>query len=162
MKATKAEVAKRVEETGEIRLAGAGFADIRRYAAQNGWGVSDRQLWRYIRAAGELMAKDFEEGRHKLLVRHLAQRRALYARALQIGDYRTALAVARDEAELQGLYSPRKVALTDPSGDREYNPDSLAFRAKLGQILSDDPVKKEAVAQLLREYDAQTEAEKSG
>jgi hypothetical protein len=50
------------------------------------------------------MAADFEEDRHKLLVRHVAQRRALHARTMQIGDYRGALAALKDEAELQGLY----------------------------------------------------------
>jgi hypothetical protein len=108
MKATKAEVAKRVEEILQIRLSGAEFADIRQYAAENGWNVSDRQLRRYVQDSDTLMAEGFERDRDKLFVRHVAQRRALYARTMQIGDYRTALAVAKDEAELQGLYDRLK------------------------------------------------------
>jgi hypothetical protein len=47
--------------------------------------------------------------RKKLLRRHLAQRRTLYARAVNNGELRTALAVARDEAELLGLYPARQI-----------------------------------------------------
>jgi hypothetical protein len=108
MKATKAEVAKRVEEVLQIRLAGAEFADIRQYAAENGWNVSDRQLRRYIQDSDVLMAEGFERDRDKLFVRHIVQRRTLFARAMQIGDLRTALAVVKDEADLQGLYDRAK------------------------------------------------------
>ncbi|HLJ97465.1 MAG TPA: hypothetical protein VKU02_30175 [Gemmataceae bacterium] len=104
MKATKAEILKRVEAILEIRLAGAEFTDIRKYAAENGWNVSDSQLWRYLRKSDEVLAHTLERDRHKLLNRHLAQRFALYARAMSVSDYRTALAVLKDQAELQGLY----------------------------------------------------------
>src|SRR5262249_36017998 len=36
------------------------------------------------------------------------------------GDFRTALAVLKDEAELECLYPAKKVALTDPTGSKEY------------------------------------------
>jgi hypothetical protein len=104
MKATKAEIAQRVEAILEIRLAGAEFADIRKYATENGWPLSDSQLWRYIRKSDDILAHTLEQDRQKLLNRHLAQRHALYARAMSVSDYRTALAVLRDQAELQGLY----------------------------------------------------------
>jgi hypothetical protein len=107
-KSTKAEVARRVDAVLEIRLAGAVFADIRRYASENQWDVTDRQLERYIAASDKLMAKDFERGRKRRLIRHIAQRRTLYARAFADGDWRTALAVVRDEAELEALYPDPK------------------------------------------------------
>ena len=110
-RATSAAVAARVEEVLHCRLNGAEFHDLRAYAAEKGWGVSDRQLWRYVAASDELIERSFEADRGKLLRRHAMQRRALYARALQDGDYRTALAVAKDEAELHGLYPGRKVQL---------------------------------------------------
>jgi hypothetical protein len=104
MKATKAEIAQRVEAILEIRLSGAEFCDVRKYAQENGWQVSDGQLWRYIRKTDDILARTLEQDRQKLLNRHLAQRHALYARAMSVSDYRTALAVLRDQAELQGLY----------------------------------------------------------
>jgi hypothetical protein len=52
------------------------------------------------------MAQALEKDRNKLLARHLAQRRLLYAKALGTGDWRAALSVLKDEAELQRLYDP--------------------------------------------------------
>jgi hypothetical protein len=88
-------------------LDGAEFAEIRQFASDSGWNVTDRQLWRYQRAAYRKVVKITERDRVGLLGRHLMQRRSLYARALKANDLRTALQVLRDEAELQGLY-PKK------------------------------------------------------
>jgi hypothetical protein len=107
MKSTKVVIARRVEEVLRIRLDGAEFHNIVQYAAEQGWNVRERQLWNYVRASDALLAIRLEKDRDKLLARHVAQRRALYARAVHAADYRTALAVARDEAELQGLYPSR-------------------------------------------------------
>jgi hypothetical protein len=112
-KATKAEVARRVEAVFELRLGGAGFADIRQYASAptdregkqlEPWDVSDRQLWRYIDAADKLCQERYDARAGHLLARHLLRRERLYAHALEVGDYRTALAVLKDEAELEGHY----------------------------------------------------------
>jgi hypothetical protein len=51
------------------------------------------------------------------------QRRALYARALKENDLRTALQVLRDEAALQNLYPPTKIAPTTPDGENAYQPE---------------------------------------
>jgi hypothetical protein len=131
MKATRAQVQTRVEEVLRIRLDGAEFWDVREYAREKereagsawelppgGKPLSDGQLWRYIARADRLLAESCRASRKKLFRRHLAQRRNLYAKATSAGDYRTALAVLRDEAELQGLYPPKKVAHTDPSGSK--------------------------------------------
>src|SRR5262245_51719990 len=123
MKSTKAEVAKRVHEVLKLRLGGAEFPHIRDYAnaPEQGWGVSDSQLWRYIRAADALCKEYFDARADHLPSRHLLQRRQLYAHAMSAGDFRTALAVLKDEAQLEGLYPADKVALTDPSGTKEFS-----------------------------------------
>src|SRR5205807_2639399 len=110
MKSSKLEVQKRVDEILTIRLQGAEWADIREYAAdpERAWGVSDTQLRRYIAAGDKLLADTLEKDRGKLVNRHHAQRRALYARAVNVGDLRTALAIVKDEAELLGLYPTGK------------------------------------------------------
>src|SRR5262249_7653037 len=99
MKSTKAEVQSRVLEVFKLRLGGAEFTDIREYAAapDRAWGVSDSQLWRYIRAADALCQEHFDARAEHLLARHLLQRRQLYAHATSAGDFRTALAVLKDE-----------------------------------------------------------------
>ncbi len=125
MKSSKAEVLNRVEAVYKLRLGGAEFHDIREYAAapEQGWGVSDSQLWRYVRAADKLMKDRLDAKAEHLLARHLLQRRQLYAHAMGAGDYRTALAVLQDEAKLEGLYPPTKVAPTNPEGTKEYAAD---------------------------------------
>jgi hypothetical protein len=107
MKATQAEILTRVNEVLQMRLNGAEFVDIRQYASENGWKVSDRQLWRYIRRTDAILAATLERDREKIFNRHIGQRRALYARSASVSDYRTCLAILRDEAELLGLYPAR-------------------------------------------------------
>ena len=107
MKSTKSEILKRVEEILQIRLSGAEFVDIRQHASENGWKLSDRQLRRYIARTDDLLAETLEKNRDKIFNRHIAQRRALYARAASISDYGTCLRILKDEAELLGLYPDR-------------------------------------------------------
>jgi hypothetical protein len=116
MRSSKAEVMKRVEQVLQIRLQGAERHDVLRFASENGWAVSERQVENYIRQADDLLAASLEQDRAKLLNRHHAARRALLARALQVGDVRTALAVLRDEAELLALYPARQHQLTGARG----------------------------------------------
>jgi hypothetical protein len=151
MKATKAQTQMRIEEVLRIRLDGAEFWDIREYVREKereagsvwevppgGRPLSDSQLWRYQAAADRLIAESCRSSRKKLLRRHLAQRRNLFAKAVSAGDYRTALAVARDEAELEGLYPPKKIAPTTPDGADPWAPalrgvsdEDLAVLARL-------------------------------
>jgi hypothetical protein len=121
-KSTLAEVRRRVYEVLKLRLGGAEFADLREYALapEQRWDVSDGQLWRYVRAADRLCKRQFDAKAEHLLARHLLQRRQLYAHAMGAGDFRTALAVLQDEAKLEGLYPPTKIAPTNPNGDQEY------------------------------------------
>jgi hypothetical protein len=121
-KPTKAEVQMRTEEILRIRLDGAEMWDVREYVREKErelgslWELppaekpmSDSQLWRYIARADTLIAESCRASRKKLFRRHLAQRRNLYAKAVSAGDYRTALAIARDEGELLALYPSKKV-----------------------------------------------------
>jgi hypothetical protein len=116
MKATKAQIQARVEEVLAIRLDGAEFWHIREYArekeqeegspwhlAEGQKPLSDPQLWRYIARADKLIAESCRASRKKLLRRHLAQRRSLYAKAVSAGDYRAALACLDSETKLLGL-----------------------------------------------------------
>jgi hypothetical protein len=106
--ATAAEVLLRVDEVLRIRLDGAQFHDVVQYAAEKGWSVRPRQVGNYIRRADDLLVVRQDKGRKRVIARHLAQRQALYARALNAADYRTALAILADEAKLRGLYASDK------------------------------------------------------
>jgi hypothetical protein len=116
---TKAIVARRAEEILRIRLDGAEFWDVLQYVAEQqkepgsiragpdgGKPFAARTVWWYIQKADRLIAETFrnERGRKRLLRRHLAQRRNLYAKAVSQGDVRAALAVLDSEAKLAGLF----------------------------------------------------------
>jgi hypothetical protein len=130
MKATKAIVQLRVDEILAIRLDGAEFWDVREYAREkeqedgSPWKLDegqkplcDGQLWRYIARADKMIGESCRASRKKLLRRHLAQRRSLYAKSVSSGDFRAALACLRDEAELQGLYDPQAAPLDPKEGE---------------------------------------------
>lgn len=112
---SRAEVAQRVAAVLKLRLAGAQLWDLRSASQKSGWGVSDRQIYRYIEAADRLIEESTEHDRDKLLRHHLAVRRNLFARAINDGAIGTALAIARDECELLGLYA-HKVELSGKDG----------------------------------------------
>lgn len=160
-KPTKAAIAQRIEEVLRIRLDGAEFWDVREYAREmeakegSAWHLgdgdkplSDGQLRRYLFRVDQMIAESCRASRKKLLRRHLAQRRNLYAKAISQGDVRAALAVLSDEAKLLGLYAPVKVAPTNPEGDQSYEPLSdtetaaalAALYARLGAETGNAPL----------------------
>jgi hypothetical protein len=50
-KATKAEAMNRLREVTKLLLAGAEFAEIRQFAAERQWGITDRSIRRYMEGA---------------------------------------------------------------------------------------------------------------
>lgn len=105
VRATNTEVNQRVEEVLRLRLKFAQFHDVVQWASDHNWGVTERQLWNYIRKADELIAERSERSRRRLLARHIAQREALAARELDSAkpNLRTVLAIADSKAQLEGL-----------------------------------------------------------
>jgi hypothetical protein len=135
MKATAATIRARVEDVLRILLDGAQPWDIRQYvsgreaAGAPPWAVpqgskplSERQIRRYCDQADRLIAESCRTHRKQLLRRHLAQRRNLLARALNIGDLRTALAVLDSLAKLLALF---------PSEDEALRREAEALRKQL-------------------------------
>jgi hypothetical protein len=127
--ASSAQVQLRTEELLCIILDGATSWDARAFVREKEkeagslWELpegakplSDSQIRRYMARADKMIAESCRASRKKLLRRHLAQRRNMYAKAISQGDIRTALAVARDEAELQGLYKPIRHEHTGKDG----------------------------------------------
>jgi hypothetical protein len=118
-KATKTEINQRIDEVLRIRLDGALAHDVQAYAAEKGWGLSERQVFRYIAKADALMAKRLEQDREKNFARHIQSRRTLYARCVNAADYSTALRVLDSEAELLGLFPDKKPS--PPPGNLHVN-----------------------------------------
>lgn len=115
-RSTRDEVNRRVKEVLQLRLAGAEMADLVQYSSEQGWDVGERQLRKYVAKTDDIIAASLETDHRKILNRHIAQRRALYARAMAVSDYSTAKAVLKDEAELLGLYPAKKTELTGKDG----------------------------------------------
>ena len=135
-KSTKAEMANRLREVTKLLLAGAEFAEIRQFASERQWGITDRSIRRYMEAAYKRMADASRRDEKQLLGRHLMQRRALYARCLKQGDHRTALAVLKDEADLQGVYPPTKIAHSSGNGQENRSGPVLPRKERLVRLLA--------------------------
>ncbi|MFO0796369.1 MAG: hypothetical protein U0804_02765 [Gemmataceae bacterium] len=105
---------RRVEFVLRLRLQGAESWDIHPLVNADGdpwpdghgpaWGVSIETIRRYLRLADGRLAEVADRRREEFVNRHLAQRRMLYARAVQQADYRAALAVLDSEAKLLDLF----------------------------------------------------------
>lgn len=95
---------QRVDDVLELIMTGASFPQIRQFAMNMDWQVSDRQLYRYQDMAYKRLSKSVQRNFEELRARHLQQRRTLYSRCVMKNDCRTALQILRDEAELNGLY----------------------------------------------------------
>jgi hypothetical protein len=80
---------------------------------EDGKPLSDSQIRRYVAKATEMIAESCRASRKRLLRRHLAQRRNLYAKAVSQGDIRAALAVLDSEAKLTGLFDDEVMRLID-------------------------------------------------
>jgi hypothetical protein len=137
-KASKATVLLRLTEIWRIRLDGASIIDAAEYVAEqeqldgSPWKLpegetplSRRQIERYVQRADEAIAASTRERRRQALVKRLARREHLYAKAVNAGDVRTALAVEIDIARLRDLYPPQRKQLTGKDGAPLIPPDPL-------------------------------------
>ena len=112
-KSTRSETMQRVEQVMLIMLDGGELHDIREFAKSTGegktpWNVSTSSLRRYMEKAWKLIERSREKDRGKLFARHIQSRRRMQAKALEQGDIRAAHALARDIAELEGMYPQKK------------------------------------------------------
>ena len=69
------------------------------------WGVSERQVYYYVRRAQTLIREQVERVRQEAFDEHLMARRLLRKLAHDANDERLAFDILKDEARLLGLYS---------------------------------------------------------
>jgi hypothetical protein len=112
--ADKVTVERRVEEIYRLILDGWTTAQILQKTSD--WGLTGRQRESYIAAARKRIRAIAEVEQADLLAEHIAIRRDLRRKAEQAGDRRLALAVAKDEAELLGLYPAKRTEVTGADG----------------------------------------------
>jgi hypothetical protein len=119
--ADRTQTRRRVDDLLRIILDGAAWWDVCQFVreqekeAGSAWFLAEgenplsaSQIRRYHRQADRLIQTSCERSRRRLFRNHLAKCRHLYAKAVLSGDYRTALAALRDEAELRGMYPRRR------------------------------------------------------
>ncbi len=117
-KSNKITTQRRVDDVRHLIVAGVGgIPEIRRLAVQKNWQVSDRQIRRYVAKANKQLSQIAEQDHRQALGRQVAQRRMLAAHHLKNGDYRGALTVMKDEAQLLGLYPPKTAGKSKNSRD---------------------------------------------
>jgi hypothetical protein len=128
-KATAETVKARIFDVVRLMLDGAQPWDVTAYVSEQeakgeapwtippcGKPLCERTIRRYCRRAEQVIGAGCQADREALVRRHIAQRRQLYARAVAKGDERTALACARDEAELLALYPAHRTEVSGPNG----------------------------------------------
>lgn len=103
-RASKQEVARRVETVLKWRLDGLQLSDLIDQA-EPPWNVSERQLARYIKAADESIARRRDKRRARIVALHMARREAWYAKCVNTSDFGTAARILADLAKLQDLYA---------------------------------------------------------
>lgn len=77
------------------------IAIVRSLSENEGWGVSDRQLFQYIKKAKEINKAIDAKGEYD---KALSRCRSMYQKALEKGNIKTALDVHKDLCKLLGLY----------------------------------------------------------
>lgn len=115
-------IAQRITCIVQLMLDGAQSWDILQYVAEREnageipWKMGadqkhlcERQLRNYIAQARERISEAALQQEKDAIHLHISQRKTLYARCIEAGDYRTALFILEDLAKLTDLYpAPKK------------------------------------------------------
>ena len=110
-KADKLTKERRVEAVYRLILDGRTPEQIRTNTQE--WGLSASQVGRYMKEARQRFEEGTALSRAELLSEHIAARRQMRREARNVRDK---LAVLKDEAELLGLYPPKRHELGGKDG----------------------------------------------
>ena len=110
---TKVEKEKRINEVGSMLLMGANRANILKYADEEQWNISERQIDNYIRDYKKRCVKMLEENLERERAVHIRRNEMLFNKSLGINDYKACLQIDKNIAELKRLY----VQKIEHSGD---------------------------------------------
>lgn len=105
-KSTKAEVIQRVAVVYELLLRHAARSEIVQFGT-NEWGITQRQVDKYIKRAKDLLYTATEEDLEKKKNRILHELDYLYSVALRKGQTQTCLEIKKTQAKLDGLMIDR-------------------------------------------------------
>ena len=106
-KATKAVVEQRISAVEELLSQGAARWRIVRYAAEEGWGLSERQLDTYIQRATRRIAATFDQKREEFVARQLARLEHIADLATKERQYSAAVGAACAILRTVGADAPK-------------------------------------------------------
>lgn len=115
-KATEAIVQRRVSDIHNLLVAGVRRAQILQYAAEQNWGLQERQIDTYIARATEQIREDSRIDREKELGRAINRLHNLYQATQREQDHRGSLAVVQQMSQLLGLAAAAKIELSGKDG----------------------------------------------
>ncbi len=102
-KSSKYIVNERVSKVAEQLIEGQGRKCIILYGTEE-WGVSERQIDKYIAKARDLIQKENSKNIDFELSKALRRNEYLYRKSIEAKDYKLVLLVNRELTQLQGLY----------------------------------------------------------
>lgn len=102
--ASHAEVKLRVNKVFELLVEGVSETKIiKELAEKEGWGVSERQMYNYIKKAQDLFEKEAKVHRSREFGKMLKQLDLLYRQTLKINDFKACRLILKDRKELLGM-----------------------------------------------------------
>ena len=107
-RATDSVVEQRVSQVYEMLLRGYSRSEVFRFASEQKWGITERQVENYIARATEAIREDSEERREQEFARAVLDLYRLYRRCLKDNQLKTALECRKEIHKLYGLYAPTK------------------------------------------------------
>ena len=105
VKATDAEVTRRVNAVYKLLVLGTGRAAILQLAAGN-WKVSERQGDEYIARAREILKEQTDRDKDRNLEMAMARMNEVYHQGMTAKNYKVAISAQIEINKLLGLYAP--------------------------------------------------------
>ena len=118
---TKATMNIRINAVASMILQGVSREKILKYANDEGWGVSNRTIDRYVAVARDGFEEVAKVNLKFELGRALSRLDDLYARSVATQDYKNALNIIKERAALVGLYLVNVNAASDDNSKQRHD-----------------------------------------
>lgn len=105
VKATDAEIARRVATVHKLMVAGASRASIVQYGSKE-WKITERQVDDYIASAKETIKAQTDRDKDNNLSMALARMGDIFQQCMSAKNYKGAIAAQQEINKLLGLYEP--------------------------------------------------------
>lgn len=104
-KSTREEINKRIDVVSEMFLQGYSIKEIFVYSTKEKWDITERQVYNYVSKCFKKWEKFSFKNAEQNYLKHIKIRERLYNKSYKLNDFKTCLAIMKDIAELQKLYT---------------------------------------------------------